>query len=99
LTHLQFSVSEEGEQTVVRAAGPLDLSTVDAVYKCLGPLSGRVVVDLSDVTFLDSSGLNTFVRIRNRLLEEGGELRFRQPSDFVRRSIETIGLGEWIDDS
>jgi anti-anti-sigma regulatory factor len=51
----QFSKSLDGATTVVVARGELDLACRDALRDVLSDVSGAVVVDLEDVTFLDSS--------------------------------------------
>jgi hypothetical protein len=32
------------------------------------------------------------------LVDAGGDLRLRSPQDGARRSLEIVGLGDWIDD-
>ena len=55
------------------------------------------MLDLSGVTFLDSTGIGVLVRARNRLLAAGGELILRSPSGIVRDVLEIVGLGDWIE--
>jgi anti-anti-sigma factor len=97
-TSAEFSVAVEGPVTVVTARGELDLAVNDALRDVLGPLDGRVVVDLRDVTFMDSSSIGVLVGAARRLKTSGGELRLRSPAETPRRVLEITGLGDWIDD-
>jgi anti-sigma B factor antagonist len=97
-TPLHFSVSDNGSTTIVVASGELDLAARDALREALTPLHGTVVVDLEQVTFLDSSCIGVLAGAGQRLREQGGELRMRNPADVPRRALEITGLQEWIDD-
>ena len=66
---LDVVVGEAGDVTVVALHGPLDVYTVAGFRERADPLGGpgrRLVVDLSGVTILDSSGLGALLRQRNR---------------------------------
>jgi anti-sigma B factor antagonist len=53
-----------------------------------------VIIDISALTFCDSSGLSIFVRIANRLRAHSGSLALVGPSSLVRRVLEVSGLDE-----
>lgn len=73
--------------------GEVDLATVerfrDALLEAQG--SPRVVVDLTAVTFLDSSGLKALVAAYHRV-PAGGELRVVGLRPNIRRVFEITGL-------
>jgi anti-anti-sigma factor len=94
----QFSVITEDSLTTVVATGELDLAARDALRDALAPLSGKVVLDLERVTFLDSSCIGVLAGAGQRLHEAGGDLRIRKPADVPRRALEITGLEIWIDD-
>jgi anti-sigma B factor antagonist len=94
----EFSVASEGSTTVVLARGELDLAVKDTLSRVLQPLQGRVIVDLSDVTFMDSSAIGVLVGAARRLATSGGVLRLRAPHETPRTALEVTGLGDWIDD-
>jgi anti-anti-sigma factor len=52
-----------------------------------------LVVDLSAVTFMDSSGLGALVAIRAAAADAARSLRITNPSPRVRQVIEVCGLG------
>ena len=57
-------------------AGELDISTAPDLQDALAELTDaprRVVVDLSDLEFCDSTGLSVFVRAKNSTDDAGGD--------------------------
>jgi anti-anti-sigma factor len=81
---------------VVSVAGEIDLATAPQLSECLREVCGRVTVDLTKVTFLDSSGMAVFAGAYGRAKNNGGSFALRNPGDAVRRALETTGLGELI---
>ena len=51
-----------------------------------------MVIDVSDVAFMDSSGLQELVRLDNRARERGLEVVLARPSVPVMRLLELTGL-------
>ncbi len=94
----QFSVVDGSPGPVVTATGELDLAVKDELREVLSPLTGVVTIDLTEVTFVDSSTIGVFVGAHKRLTANGGALRLRNPQDMPRRALEIVGLQEWIDD-
>lgn len=84
--------------TVVEVAGELDLHSapqlraelVRAVENNASP--PRVVVDLSGVTFLDSTGVGVLVGALKRARQANGSLHFCGAQPRVRRVFEITGL-------
>ena len=60
--------------TLVALAGELDLHRVPALAEALQATAGRVVVDLQEVTFLDSATLALLVQEHERLQAAGQDL-------------------------
>ncbi|HEY3941554.1 MAG TPA: STAS domain-containing protein [Acidimicrobiales bacterium] len=81
---------------LVTASGEIDVATAPRVQAAiLAQLDGRpvdVVVDLSAVSFLDSSGISALIRARRRVGEVGGTLRLRNPQPKVRRVLQITGV-------
>ena len=90
---------ESGPTTTISLAGDLDPATapqLDAAIKDAIATDGleRVVLDLSKLTFIDSSGLRVFVTARQALSALDIELTLRSPSVTARRLLDITGLGE-----
>jgi anti-sigma B factor antagonist len=94
----ELKSSSAADVLIIEAAGEIDMATAsrltEAVEAATDPCR-RVVVDLSAVTFLDSSGLNALVVCRRSLNARDVELRVVSPSDnVVRQVFEIAQLGE-----
>jgi anti-anti-sigma factor len=75
----------------VAAHGELDLATAsalgEALEDCTQDHPPRVVVDLSDVPFMDASGLRVLLLAHARQREAEGDLVIAHPSRPVRRLL------------
>lgn len=90
---------ESGPTTTISLTGDLDPATapqLDAAIQDAIATDGleRVVLDLSKLTFIDSSGLRVFVTARQALTALDIELILRSPSATARRLLDITGLGE-----
>ena len=88
-------VDERGEGIVVQLAGELDLYNAHTVREELIRQAGReperLVVDLSQVEFIDSTGLGVLIEARTRLRNRQAFL-LAAPSLEPRRALEISGL-------
>jgi anti-sigma B factor antagonist len=84
----------------IDAAGEVDMSTAPRLLEVIDAVSDAVrlvVVDLTGVSFLDSSGLNTLVKGQRRLASRGVGLRVVVPSEHpVRRVFAIARLEEHL---
>jgi anti-anti-sigma factor len=88
-------VIEDGLEVVAFVSGEADMATCgrlrDAIEPHLGP-GQRVVLDLSGVTFMDSSCLGVLEHARTTLTTDGGSLILRNPSRAARRLLSVAGV-------
>ena len=93
---VQVEELADGRWTVVRVAGELDIASAPALReKVIAALTEghvHVVLDLTDVAFLDSTGLGVIVGLLKRARTLGGDLRLVCPGDGVRRVFEITAL-------
>lgn len=95
---VRVEVAWDARLTVVRAAGELDLGTVDAFQRALPApeaCAARVVLDLGDVTFCAVAGAQVLARWRDLIEAAGGRVLLRRPQRAVLRVLEVIGLQGW----
>ena len=88
-----FLIELDGERGA-RLRGELDLATYDAAMEGLSELfgaTGDVSLDLSELTFVDSSGIRLFIQL-HQSLGEGGRLILRDPTPHVAGILEIAGL-------
>ena len=81
--------------TVVSLGGELDLYNAEDVRSALLEACGDepdvLVVDLAEVTFIDSTALGVLIEARSRLADRGG-FRLAAPGLESRRALEVSGL-------
>jgi anti-sigma B factor antagonist len=86
-----------GAEVVLFFSGEIDLATApqmwDAIASSVGPDTRRLVLDFSDVTFIDASGISVIVRARFSLGEDG-QVVLRRPRPSARRVFEIVHLDE-----
>ena len=84
------------DSVVVTVRGQLDLDTAPVLSTTLDQVldraEPRIVVDLSEVEFCDSTGLGAFVAGHNRAERTGGWVRLAAPTDWMARLLDTVGL-------
>jgi anti-sigma B factor antagonist len=82
-TGFSISTSEQGARTVVLVRGELDLATAPALEQAVTEgldAGGEVVVDLRELTFMDSTGLRVLVRAHASVGDEKRFLIVRPPA-------------------
>ncbi|MFB7353112.1 STAS domain-containing protein [Streptomyces gardneri] len=95
--NLDVDVEIRDDRTaVLTVEGELDMETAgrleDLLTEQFGQGRRRLVLDLSALGFMDSSGLNILIRAVNRARETGGDLYLAAPTPAVRRILEITGV-------
>ena len=96
---IEQAPADEGGRSLFRLAGSLDLTTVDRLRAAAGPACGagnEVVLDLSGVTFCDSTGVGTFVWLHRQATAAGGRLLLGAPRRHVREVLRISGVDRAI---
>ncbi len=83
----------------LRVSGEMDLSTVPAVERdglnaLADPAVLTLVLDLAEVTFIDSTGIGTLVRLRVAAESHDKRLILAAPSDAVLRVLALTSLSD-----
>jgi len=80
----------------LRVHGEIDLASVDTLGEAIGALrssgSKRLVLDLGEVTFMDSSGLRFLVNVDAAMRDASTELLLGPISDAVAKLLDVSGL-------
>jgi anti-anti-sigma factor len=92
----------EGDTTVLVFRGELDMASAPEAFEILiaAIREGDVVIDASELSFIDSSGIRSLVeaqREANRGIGADRVVSVRNPSAPVRRVLEVTGLDALID--
>ncbi|HEV7888571.1 MAG TPA: STAS domain-containing protein [Acidimicrobiales bacterium] len=99
---MDFAVDQRVENggVVLDVQGDIDVATASQLWREIEPqldTTRHVVVDLSKVSFIDSTGIGTLVRAVNALRDRGQRLTVRGPSPMTRTVFETVGLTRLVD--
>lgn len=93
--HPVLSVDTVGDACVVRLGGELDLYNAAQVRSALADACAqgpeRIVVDLGEVDFIDSTALGVLIETRTKLDNRDG-LLLAAPGLETRRALEISGL-------
>src|SRR5436853_6173149 len=97
---MYMSLPEPQNQNVLPLAGEIDLSvspeigsTFDEMVRTKPP---RVVVDLTNVTYIDSSGLAVLIVGMQQVKEYGGKFALAGLQDDVRSILQTARLDQFF---
>jgi anti-anti-sigma factor len=77
---------------LVTVRGEIDMDTAGQLVDAITTVTGTTVVDLSGVTFIDSTGLQGLLRAQREARQLGNDLILRHPSKAARRVLELTGL-------
>lgn len=90
---VELSTDDAGPP-VITLTGEIDMSNVvvveDRLQAMLSGARERVVIDVSSLTFIDSSGIAVLLRAS----EKSQRFELRNPSSMIKRIIEATGLSE-----
>jgi anti-anti-sigma factor len=97
---LELTRAEQDGVQVVELAGELDVNSVDELEAALAGASAgacpRVCLDMSQLAFIDSTGLAAVIRAHLAVVEGGGAFAVVAGPGAVRRTLETTGLMEML---
>lgn len=95
---LNLEHSRTDDTARVAASGELDIYSApelsDVIDGYIDAGVKEVVLDLSGIEFLDSTGLSAFLAAHQRLESEGGKLVLEGPGAVITRMFDLTGLTE-----
>lgn len=94
---LSLQIEPGSTHTTVRASGDVDMATAPSLRECLASLAGNVVVDLSEVTFLDSTAMSVLIAEHKRRVGAGHSLVITGSSPMALRIFELTGVDRVLD--
>ncbi|MFI7180128.1 STAS domain-containing protein [Streptomyces spororaveus] len=90
-------VNGDDQRRVVHVGGEMDIDRAPMMYDALQAAitepggSDEIVVDLSDLSFCDSSGLNALIHAQQTAAEHGRRIVLRTPPPQLRRLLGMTG--------
>ena len=102
-TDFEVSIDEHAEgYSVIAVRGEIDLHTALKFQDAIGHAAenegvGAVVVDMAEVTFMDSTALSALMRSKDALEQQEVSLRLAAPSTAVERIFSVTGFQDYFD--
>jgi anti-anti-sigma factor len=97
---LSIRTSVEGSTVTVTAVGEIDLSTIDDLRQAVTGAAGdgldTLLLDLTEVEFIDSAGLGGLLELRSTLRSRSVTLRISAGDGPVKQAMEITGLSELL---
>jgi anti-sigma B factor antagonist len=97
---MQCDVEISGLDARIAVSGEVDAHTSPGLQRCVDEAvaggATSLVIDVTEMTFIDSSGLRVLVHARQRTADAGGRFGLHQPSDSVVRLLELTGLNDLL---
>jgi len=95
---LDLSTTSKGWCAVVKVQGEIDLDSAgdlsDAALAAMQEIGPSLVLDLSGVTFMDSTGLKVLLAVHKRAELAGGRLVLAAPTRSVNRVVSIPGFDQ-----
>jgi sulfate permease, SulP family len=95
IDHSTETDAERGDTVVVRLSGPYFFGAAAQVGAALHQIAERpahFILDLSDLTYLDSSGARSLELLARKIMRRGGQMELRAVTTSQRRGLEMAGL-------
>jgi anti-anti-sigma factor len=97
---LTITRSDDSRGVVLALSGELDVISAPDLAVQLGGLAAeacpRVLLDLSGLTFVDSSGVSVLVKAKHEAEANGRRLILRNPTEQVHQVFSVVGLADWL---
>lgn len=98
MSGLTIDLATDGDACVVAVSGDIDIGNADDLA-AVGGLAAeslakgnRLVIDLADVQFMDSTGLGALLQIRDAAARQGQRVELRSVRPRVEKLIRITGL-------
>lgn len=99
--NLDMNVKEVEGGNIAYLSGEVDVYTASKLKETLNPLAEQqnssLVVDLTDVNYIDSTGLGIFIGVLKATEKSSSSLKLKGLNARVKRLFEITGLNEVID--
>lgn len=94
---MDLSILKQSGVQVIRLRGRLSLgsgvdSFRDALEQSLTDGDHQILVNMSEVPLMDSSGIGVLVRYHTLAKQQGGSIKLVQPTEFAMKTLKMVGL-------
>ncbi len=93
---LGLNTRVDNHSVIVEVGGDLDIATAgdlqEHVQSAVAEHGPWLILDLTSLDFMDSSGLNVIINIYRSVKEQGGSLALAAPNERVTKVMRLVGL-------
>lgn len=94
---MDINVRRHSQVQVVQLRGPLRMgAAVDSLRQtiedALGSGDTRILINLSEVPMIDSSGIGLLVKFLVSAKQRGGNIKLAEPSKFAVQTLRMVGV-------
>ncbi|MET0415250.1 MAG: STAS domain-containing protein [Actinoplanes sp.] len=94
-----YTILRDGDTITVAPEGDISLETIPVLREVLRQVvesheNGRIDVDMTSVTFLDSSGIGVLVAAKRAAAARGTDLMLTEPGPMIRMVLQISNLEE-----
>lgn len=94
---MAIETSTQDGVTIVKLTGKLGMGPAleqfnAAMHDLLGQSQNRIVLNLEEMTALDSSGIGALVRHLTTAKRAGGAIKLLKPADLIVQTLKMVGL-------
>jgi anti-sigma B factor antagonist len=99
--NIKVDIDKLIDKTIVSVAGEIDAYTAPKLREALTPLTDEskpnIIVNLKNVSYMDSTGLGVFVGLLKSVRKEDGQLKLVELTERLERLFSITGLSDIID--
>jgi len=99
--YLYINPRPDGARATLRVGGELDIGSAPDLQRAVDGTfdgqEGEFRIDMSDLTFMDSTGAQSLLHIHNSIEARGRHVVFEAPPGRVRDVLELLGLDQVLD--
>ena len=99
-TQLSINRRDGAGGVVLALSGELDVVSAPELELCLNEVLAephdRVVLDLSELAFVDSAGVSVLIKAKQDADSSGHMLVLARPTEQVHRVFALVGLADWL---
>jgi anti-sigma B factor antagonist len=99
--NIKVDIDKLIDKTIVSVAGEIDAYTAPKLREALAPLTDEskpnIIVNLKNVSYMDSTGLGVFVGLLKSVRKEDGQLKLVELTERLERLFSITGLSDIID--
>jgi len=93
---LKVGIDIKGDRALLAVNGELDAASSPVLTEAIEAVevarSDLLIIDLTELSFMDSTGISVLVQARNRVCDRDGDFHVVNVSGGPRRALEHTGL-------